>query len=215
MRPRRSSCAGKTSAAAGGRPRKHGQGTLSGLSVRCIPTAATTLPASASSSRPEEVAVCRLRQSAAGGNQIEYKPVPCRNSCAGILTLNLAIWALVMMSVNEGHRPIRGPGTLPLNVWWRDILPNGEVSFERHPSGRKVQTVPERGGRPGETRYGSGVRERCPCPDTPSPGPALTGLLRRRGPARRGATVPILLSFNLGAVSYIRLVSYRMVEVSR
>lgn len=69
--------------------------------------------------------------------RVQYAAIPWENSGEGTLTVNLAIWALAMMNLNEGHRPIRIlDHTLPLNVWWID---QGEsLLFEHHLSSRVV-----------------------------------------------------------------------------
>ncbi|KAG7292884.1 hypothetical protein NEMBOFW57_002929 [Staphylotrichum longicolle] len=75
---------------------------------------------------PEEVVVLRVYEdrvaTPAAPWRVQHAAVPWSNSGDGVLTVNLAIWALAMMSLNEGHRPIRNLNmTLPLDVWWEDL----------------------------------------------------------------------------------------------
>jgi hypothetical protein len=62
-------------------------------------------------------------------------------------TVNLAIWALAMFALNEGHRPIRSrEETLPLNVWWEDTsAADGSLIYEHHLTGRTLKTLPKGG----------------------------------------------------------------------
>lgn len=86
---------------------------------------------------PEELVATRVVQGSQQRWRIQYKSIPWRSSGA-TLTVNLAIWALAMMALNEGHRPIRSEAdTLPLDVWWRD-----GTEMEHHLSGRRVTQLP-------------------------------------------------------------------------
>lgn len=95
---------------------------------------------------PVELVVMRIIRdtNAIDGFRVQYQSIPWEEHGPQVLTVNLALWALAMMSVNEGHRPIVGQDwTLPVNVWWQDQNPQtGQVSFEHHLSGRIVQTLP-------------------------------------------------------------------------
>ncbi|KAJ4297305.1 hypothetical protein N0V88_004223 [Collariella sp. IMI 366227] len=52
---------------------------------------------------------------------LTYDPhaaIPWEDAGEGVLTVNLAIWALAMMALNDGRRPIRTlRDTLPLGLW--------------------------------------------------------------------------------------------------
>ncbi|AEO70536.1 3b8a0ec7-3073-45ec-bbc0-87a770498b2f [Thermothielavioides terrestris] len=97
---------------------------------------------------PDEVVVLRVHEDRSTPTKpwrIQYASVPWANSGEGVLTVNLAIWALAMMSLNEGHRPIRTlDHTLPLNVWWVDPSQSqrGTPTYEHHLSGARVSKAP-------------------------------------------------------------------------
>ncbi|CEJ82688.1 hypothetical protein VHEMI02737 [[Torrubiella] hemipterigena] len=78
------------------------------------------------------------------GYRLEYRAIPWSQHGPHVLTVNLAIWALAMMSVNDGHRSIAPQDwTLPLNIWWQDInRRTGQVSYEHHLSARTAQQLP-------------------------------------------------------------------------
>lgn len=86
---------------------------------------------------PEELVALHVSKED-GEYFIEYKSVPWGNSGpGGVLTMNLSIWALGLMALNEGHRSIRDRcDTLPLDVWWQGEVPG---VFEHHLSSRRVQ----------------------------------------------------------------------------
>lgn len=70
---------------------------------------------------PETVGPCEVSQENARAKWAHRNPSLGRHKAPGALNMNLAIWALAMFAVNEGHQPIRGwSETSPLNVWWRD-----------------------------------------------------------------------------------------------
>jgi hypothetical protein len=73
--------------------------------------------------------------------RIQYTAIPWGRSGEGTLTMNLAIWALAMMSLSDEHRAIRtSDQTLPLNIWWIDPSRNRVRSstYEHHLSGLKI-----------------------------------------------------------------------------
>jgi hypothetical protein len=73
--------------------------------------------------------------------RVQHAAIPWEWSGEGTLTMNLAIWALYMMSLNDEHRAIRtSDQTLPLNIWWIDPSRNGArpSTYEHHLSGAKV-----------------------------------------------------------------------------
>lgn len=94
----------------------------------------------------EEVVVFRVyedRSTPPSPWRIQHAAIPWENAGESTLTVNLAIWALAMMSLNEGHRPIRSlDQTLPLNVWWEHD--GASPAYEHHLSGRKVSETLER-----------------------------------------------------------------------
>lgn len=78
----------------------------------------------------------------------QHAPVPWTAADDGVLTVNLTIWALTMMSLNEGHRLIRSlDHTLPLDLWWEDQGRGqgafGSSTYEHHLSGRKLTARPQ------------------------------------------------------------------------
>ncbi len=93
---------------------------------------------------PEEVVVLRVYEDSSESLypwRVQHAAIPWGNSGENVLTVNLALWALAVMGINEGHRPIRTLGqTLPLNVWWMDRgrRPNDPPTHEHHLSGAKV-----------------------------------------------------------------------------
>ncbi len=91
---------------------------------------------------PEEVVVLRMYEDRSRPRfpwRVQHAAIPWENSGEGVLTVNLALWALAMMDVNEGYRPIRTlDQTLPLNVWWVDAARNGPPTYEHHLSGVKI-----------------------------------------------------------------------------
>lgn len=127
---------------------------------------------------PKEMVVMRvLRDSSTRAKpqwMIQYKSVPWDEFGPGQLTVNLAIWAIAMMSVNEGYRMIHGPEwTLPLNVWWKDVDRKGVVFYEHHLSGFKITAKPR----------GADIRSR---PTTvPRAEPAEPQLTKRRRTSTR------------------------------
>ncbi|KAF4467187.1 hypothetical protein FALBO_5970 [Fusarium albosuccineum] len=61
----------------------------------------------------------------------EYKAIPWSAWGQGALTVHLALWFLVMISMNVEHRPIRtSDEVLPLNLWWR--APGNNIGLYRH-----------------------------------------------------------------------------------
>lgn len=95
---------------------------------------------------PDELAAIRVVKdpTASGNHRVQYKSIPWSHHGPNVLTMNLAIWALAMMAVNEEHRPILPiHQNLPLNLWWQDMNhQTGEGFFQHHLSGRILQTLP-------------------------------------------------------------------------
>lgn len=75
---------------------------------------------------------------------MQYKSIPWENCGKGNLTVNLGIWAIGVMALNEGHRPISPiTETLPLNVWWKDEDSTGRRFYEHHLSSYKRYDRPQ------------------------------------------------------------------------
>jgi hypothetical protein len=94
---------------------------------------------------PEEVVVLRVHEDKSSTPnthwRVQYPAIPWDSSGEGVLTTNLAIWALAMMSVNEEHRRIGTfDQTLPLNIWWIDP---SRGWAQHHLSGAKAFNRPE------------------------------------------------------------------------
>lgn len=94
---------------------------------------------------PDEAVVIRVYLN--GSNpprrwNVQYKSIPWDDS-GNKLTINLGIWALGMMAINSGHRPIAPkPDTLPLNVWWITRTKKGKEAYEHHLSSCIAETRP-------------------------------------------------------------------------
>ncbi|CEJ94918.1 hypothetical protein VHEMI10425 [[Torrubiella] hemipterigena] len=85
---------------------------------------------------PDELVVTRCYLNGSSGRDqwnVQYLSIPWENSGRGNLTVNLGIWALGLMALNSGHRPIASKAnTLPLNVWWTTRTPKGKEAYEHH-----------------------------------------------------------------------------------
>lgn len=96
---------------------------------------------------PSELAAIRVYQDPStpvSPWRVQVKFIPWSNQGNGVLTVNLAIWALTMMAVNQGHRPIRPLNwTLPLNMWWREGGSEGAITYIHHLSGRRLSQLPQ------------------------------------------------------------------------
>ncbi|KAF5645451.1 hypothetical protein F52700_2014 [Fusarium sp. NRRL 52700] len=85
-----------------------------------------------------EVVAIRFHSLDRGEPGAQWNAIP-RSACGeGILTINLAIWALIMMSLNDKHRSVVDyTGTVPLNAW------SAHGGFYRnHLSGRRLPYLP-------------------------------------------------------------------------
>ncbi|RSL41473.1 hypothetical protein CEP54_015816 [Fusarium duplospermum] len=91
-----------------------------------------------------EVVVIRLSESdTTTPFHVEWQAIPWDASGDNVLTVNLALWFLAMMSLNEDHRPICHPTELlPLNTWSRSVNPDGQVIYQHHLSMRKRFDLP-------------------------------------------------------------------------
>ncbi|KAF5008621.1 hypothetical protein FDECE_5111 [Fusarium decemcellulare] len=93
----------------------------------------------------EELVVIRVTYNAMGATKIphaQYKAIPWPTSGEGVLTAHLALWCLVMMSMNDEHRPIGNFGmVMPLSAWWR--VPDSNIELYRHHlSNRERSSLP-------------------------------------------------------------------------
>ncbi|RSL62425.1 hypothetical protein CEP53_004756 [Fusarium sp. AF-6] len=87
----------------------------------------------------KEVVVVRFISDSNGQYGAEWQAIPRSASGEGTLTVGLAIWALIMMSLNEQHRAVATEGeTLPINFWWREQGVDGRVTYRHHLSGREL-----------------------------------------------------------------------------
>lgn len=95
---------------------------------------------------PEELVVVRVYRVGTDPETrwwLQYKSIPWADRGRNMMTVNLAIWSLTMMSVNEGHRFIQSPEwTLPLTVWWVDVDRRGVATYEHHLSGYTTSSKP-------------------------------------------------------------------------
>lgn len=74
--------------------------------------------------------------------KVEHAMVPWINSGEGILTVNLAIWWLAMMSLKPNYRAIeQSSRMMPINLWWEGKDHRG-VIYDHHLSGRQTSTLP-------------------------------------------------------------------------
>ncbi|KAI8675308.1 hypothetical protein NCS57_00431700 [Fusarium keratoplasticum] len=94
----------------------------------------------------KEVVIVRFHVK--GRNIEEYAvgwvAIPWRETGIYTLTAPLAVFSLVLMSLNDDHRHILvGNNTLPLDAWIREKLWDGKVIFYHHLSGRCVDKLPE------------------------------------------------------------------------
>lgn len=94
---------------------------------------------------PDELVVLRVYLNGSGQSEswnVQYKAIPWDDS-GNKLTINLGIWALGMMALNSGHRPIAPKSnTLPLNVWWITRTKKGKEAYEHHLSSCIAETRP-------------------------------------------------------------------------
>ncbi|KAJ4328868.1 hypothetical protein N0V84_000656 [Fusarium piperis] len=85
----------------------------------------------------KEVVVVRFMADSNGQYGAEWQAIPRSASGEGTLTVGLAVWALIMMSLDENHRAVATEAeTLPINLWWRERGVDGRVTFRHHLSGR-------------------------------------------------------------------------------
>lgn len=91
-----------------------------------------------------EVVVTRLsRTNTARPFQIEWQAIPWDAYGENVLTVNLGLWFLAMMSLNDDHRPIcRSTELIGLNAWSRSVSPDGQVVYQHHISMRKRFDLP-------------------------------------------------------------------------
>ncbi|RKL47715.1 hypothetical protein BFJ72_g1946 [Fusarium proliferatum] len=85
-----------------------------------------------------EVVVIRFHSLNGGETGAQWKAIP-RSACGeGTLTINLAIWALIMMSLNDQHRSVvEYARTTPINAWSAH-----DGFYCNHLSGRRLDYLP-------------------------------------------------------------------------
>ncbi|KAM0427856.1 hypothetical protein ACHAPT_007315 [Fusarium lateritium] len=87
----------------------------------------------------KEVVVVRFMVDINGEYMAEWQAVPRSASGEGTLTVNLAVWALVMMSLHDQHRAVATDvNTRPINLWWENMDANGRRFYRHHLSGRML-----------------------------------------------------------------------------
>ncbi|RSL92088.1 hypothetical protein CDV31_015307 [Fusarium ambrosium] len=87
----------------------------------------------------KEVVVVRFMADPNGQYGAEWQAIPRSASGEANLTVGLAVWALIMMSLHEQHRAVATEGeTLPINLWWREQGVDGRVTYRHHLSGRQL-----------------------------------------------------------------------------
>lgn len=96
---------------------------------------------------PEELVVVRLYRKISSNKakyNVQYNSIPWDNEGKGKLTVNLGLWAMAMMALNTGHRPIfQRADTLPINTWWKDRSRDGSTIYEHHLTGIKEKHLPK------------------------------------------------------------------------
>ncbi|KAF5540305.1 hypothetical protein FPHYL_12088 [Fusarium phyllophilum] len=85
-----------------------------------------------------EVVVIRSHSLDGGETGTQWNAIP-RSACGeGTLTINLAIWALIMMSLNDQHRSVvEHTRTVPVNAWSAH-----DGFYCNHLSGRRLPYLP-------------------------------------------------------------------------
>ncbi|KAJ3456671.1 hypothetical protein MRS44_016694 [Fusarium solani] len=74
---------------------------------------------------------------------VEWQAIPWGASGDSTLTVNLALWFLAMMSLNDDHRPMcDSTELLPLNSWSRSVGSDGQVVYQHRLSMRKRFDLP-------------------------------------------------------------------------
>ncbi|WAO87647.1 Hypothetical protein NCS54_00496400 [Fusarium falciforme] len=87
----------------------------------------------------KEVVVVRFIANSNGQYGAEWQAIPRDASGEGTLTVGLAVWALIMMSLHEQHRAVATEAeTLPINLWWREQGFDGRFTYRHHLSGREL-----------------------------------------------------------------------------
>lgn len=98
---------------------------------------------------PEEFVALRIYRNGTDGEtpyNIQFQSVPWDNQGQGKLTVNLCLWAMGMLALNEGHRPIvQKDDLLPINIWWKDRDPDGNTEYEHHLTGLRARKMPRCG----------------------------------------------------------------------
>ncbi|KAJ4247132.1 hypothetical protein NW762_013270 [Fusarium torreyae] len=94
----------------------------------------------------QELVVVRVSGTAHKTNnscQVEWQAIPWHASGPNVLTITLALWCLVMMSLRDTYRSICGPDQLlPLHRWWKYQNLEGMAVYHHHISMREVFSQP-------------------------------------------------------------------------
>ncbi|KAJ4266249.1 hypothetical protein NW762_004232 [Fusarium torreyae] len=73
----------------------------------------------------------------------QWQAIPRNSSGEGTMTVNLAIWSLVMMSLNIEHRVVAQQlETLPINIWWKEENFESGFVYQHHLSERLLPFLP-------------------------------------------------------------------------
>ncbi|KAI8676297.1 hypothetical protein NCS56_00517100 [Fusarium sp. Ph1] len=90
----------------------------------------------------KEVVVVRFSVGTCGEYIAEWQAIPRSANDEGVLTVGLAVWSLVMMSLNENHRTVATETqTLPINLWWGEQRAGGDINYRHHLSGRELPSL--------------------------------------------------------------------------
>ncbi|KAF9779360.1 hypothetical protein IL306_002028 [Fusarium sp. DS 682] len=96
---------------------------------------------------PKELVAIRVGGPTAGSGKtcrIEWQTVAWQARGPGVLTVDLGLWLIVMMSLHEKHRAISSLRALPLNFWSIQQNMEGKM-FYRHPLSRREVFYPPAG----------------------------------------------------------------------
>ncbi|KAI8720157.1 hypothetical protein NCS52_00460400 [Fusarium sp. LHS14.1] len=87
----------------------------------------------------KEIVVVRFTVDSNGQYGADWQAIPRDASGEGSLTVGLAVWALIMMSLQEKHRAVTTEAeTLPIKLWWREQGVDGGFTYRHHLSGREL-----------------------------------------------------------------------------
>lgn len=97
---------------------------------------------------PDELVVVRLYsippQNGVKHN-LQWASIPWESAGRDRLTVNIGLWAMAMMALNDDHRAIVDQTeVLPLNVWWKEKDDKGDIIYVHHLTGVTVSRLPAR-----------------------------------------------------------------------